>query len=276
MTAKGLVKVFKFAPKQTIGLLVPEVGDWSVECTGDVEIPANINFILVPNSVVFGQGFWMDGFVVDDLWGIKFDPKVVTGLNWTDGNIESIAHLSGLVLLNVGNTEVSGTSIRSISKLSGLRKLDVAQSRITGQDLARLANLNSLTSLIAGRTEYMSDFLSTVDKGQLKLERLNLRMCNLSDGDLEQIAKIKTLRALMLDENPVTEAGIKYLVELPHLQILQLSRTDLGPGAVDVLCRIKSLTVLTLPHQCAGADTMQKFKDRLPQCRVTTAPVPNF
>ena len=81
----------------------------------------------------------------------------------------------------------------------------------------------------------------------LKVELLGLVNANITDEGLKEIAKIKTLKSLVLNKNKkITDSGIASLKKLPNLEVLSISKTKVTNIGLEQIAQIKTLKCLDL------------------------------
>lgn len=104
-----------------------------------------------------------------------------------------------------------------------------AFSDATIEKVQRLKNLKSLAVRGPNVTEQGLEQLRKLPK----LEAFDLGSPNrISDQGLQTLAKIKTLREIVIELNPaMTRAGFKSLAGLPHLETLMIGKGDTIPAA---------------------------------------------
>ncbi|MDA1049906.1 MAG: hypothetical protein O3C40_05435 [Planctomycetota bacterium] len=185
--------------------------------------------------------------------------------DFTNAGLAHVGQLTNLESLLLGSGyRVSDDGIRPLSNLTKLKTLVLTPNGITGACLTHLANLTSLESLTLPARVADEDFrhlnnlkslrvLSLVgsksspeftgaglkhlpDLPQLK--ELSMENSGLDDTGLEQITRFKGVTRLSIGLTKVTEAGFKYLTELPDLE-----RVDIGRGSQ---LSVESIARLTL------------------------------
>lgn len=81
----------------------------------------------------------------------------------------------------------------------------------------------------------------------LKVELLGLVGSKITDDGLKELAKIKSLKSLVLNENKkITDSGIANLKEIPDLEILSISETRITNIGLEQIAKIKTLKCLDL------------------------------
>ncbi|HZU38939.1 MAG TPA: hypothetical protein VFA18_23635, partial [Gemmataceae bacterium] len=120
----------------------------------------------------------------------------ITG-KFTDDDLAPLAHLKGVVWLNLSGLNVTDASLSRIKDLTGLTRLHLEKTKITDQGLANL-------------------------KGLVNLEYLNLYGTAVTDKGLANLEGMKKLKHLYLWQTKVTDAGVARLKKaLPGVQIVR-------------------------------------------------------
>jgi hypothetical protein len=77
---------------------------------------------------------------------------------------------------------------------------------------------------------------------------LDLHGRKVTDGDLKELARLKTLRYMRLNDTPVTSAGLTHLSGLSDLQAVDLGGTQVSDAGLKELAGLKNLQVLLLDN----------------------------
>ena len=120
--------------------------------------------------------------------------------------LENVAKLPHLVRLKAGGPDVTNAGLEKIQGLKKLRVLDLDQA---GVDDAGM--------------KYLVD---------LPLVDINLKLTNIQDEGLKDLAKIKTLKQLKLIKTKVTNAGIAHVKGMENLEGIDLQDVN----TVDSAC----------------------------------------
>lgn len=78
------------------------------------------------------------------------------------------------------------------------------------------------------------------------LRRLDLSHCSIRDVQLRQIATLRWLEWLVLDDTPIGDEGVANLGAMPSLSFLNLSRTKISDAAVEHFLSMRRLDTLFL------------------------------
>ncbi len=135
--------------------------------------------------------------------------------------LEPISHLTGLQILCLHKTGVTGKGMEYLKKLRSLRALELDEDRIGVSGLAALKDLPAL--------EYLD--LNT----------------DVTDAGLKQVAQLRNLRWLRIRTGRMHGLGLAELANLPHLERLCLWGTtglsDWHIRYLEGLTQLKSLTL---------------------------------
>lgn len=169
----------------------------------------------------------------------------IVGTRITDAGISRITAFTNLTYLRLGkNHSLTGRTLALLSPLKNLRKLYLWETGIRGEDLGMLAAFPRLTDLsvaklIRGRgMEHLAALpgLRFLDAGNndisnedlrhllpmKQLRFLNLSWCTIDDGAVPQLAQLRGLTMLFLNETRITPAGIARLqAALPGCRIFK-------------------------------------------------------
>jgi hypothetical protein len=245
-SANTVTKVLHFPAERHIGWLFVEAGrdlssplgldpervalegnwDFVGLAQGDVTVPANRNIQL---TIHLGSG-------PEDLSCLaKLGPSDLYKLNIQSSTrrssancprLESISHLTGLQVLSLGNTGVTGGQMSSLKSLSSLRGIQLIREMSFGG--AGLAALKEFPAL-----EYLDCYTNTTDAelqhiSQLaNLKWLRLRMGRIGGPGLVELAKIPYLERLALwGDKGLSDRHVRYLEGLRHLKSLTLWGSD--------------------------------------------------
>jgi hypothetical protein len=124
------------------------------------------------------------------------------GLMLTDVNIDSIAALTQLEVLNMGGAIVSDVGMKALEPMVNLHTIDLSRMEITAQGLEPLTKWP-------------------------KLRRLNLWQCaRIDDKAAQYLLQIRSLETLDLGDTAVTDAILDHLEGMKQLKTLFVG----GPG----------------------------------------------
>ena len=224
------------------------------------------------------------------------------GLNFLDisrGEIsdEGLSHLEKLTKLTYlnlsGNTLISDKGLVKLQKLSQLKFLSLMDTHFQGNGFQYLKNCKQLQTLLLSGSGVSDDVLAYV--AQLPtLRRLILWYTEVADPGIAYLRKHPSLMAIDLSgADYLTNRGIEYLTEIPHLQYLRFSSSSLlddgcansfakmknlkslylegvriSDAAVPQLKKMTNLEVLSVKGTMVTAEGLQELQQALPECEV--------
>jgi hypothetical protein len=135
----------------------------------------------------------MGGQVMVDSQGEVYAVKL-SGTRVTDKQLEPLARMKNLRLLNLDDTGITDAGLVHVKDLVGLKVLTLCRTRISDSGLVHLANLK-------------------------ELERLRLNDTDTSDAGLEHLKSLKSLKKFQVPRTRITPNGIANLKkEIPGLE----------------------------------------------------------
>jgi len=176
-------------------------------------------------------------------------------LKWnpvTDVSLQIIAGLQNLTHLDLGECHgMTETGILALTQLKELQVLDLERTMVSVESLSDLIHLTHLTSL-------------------------SLRSCSeINDLCLILLTELHWLRELNLGKlNNITDAGVRHLIRLQHLQILDLAYCTRLDGSwihgVAPFDRCWSLKQLKLADCCNWVtnEVLADISNRMPDLKV--------
>lgn len=103
------------------------------------------------------------------------------------------------------------------------------------------------------------------------LAHLSIVDCEFSNAGLKHLAELD-LVSLNLHHTRVTDAGMKHLLGMKKLSILNVNAEGVTDAGLMKLAKIKTLTSVTVRRSARVTDAgIAKLKKALPKCRVERA-----
>jgi Ran GTPase-activating protein (RanGAP) involved in mRNA processing and transport len=179
------------------------------------------------------------------------------------------AALRNLERLDLAGNEIGGAGIRALlesSYLTGVRVLNLSDNDIDGRDAEEFARASGMAAL-----EYLDlsengigdsglTHLARARRSLLKLSRLDLRACEITEPGVAALAKsplLQNLRSLTLGQNALGPRSAERLAAAPmRLEFLDLADADLGDRGVRHLAQsagLGRLAVLNLARNGLGS-----------------------
>ncbi len=133
--------------------------------------------------------------------------------------------------------------------------ITIQDSPITDRGLEYLSHQKLLRSL------YIDDCHNFTKQGLLYLASspvtyLTLRNCSINDAYLQEAGKIRTIKELRLDRNDITSGGIKYLTQLPKLELISLGATKIKGKDYLSLRSLKHLKIIDFERCHVSAEDL--------------------
>lgn len=227
--------------------------DWEylAEAQGDVAIPAGKWVGLT----IERREAWSDlsplrDLQPDDLYQLSIHGSYTGGAKPGDACMQYVAHLTGLRVLDLDLTNVTGTGMKWIAGLRNLRRLTLPD-RMDDAGLAHVATLPALTGLYFRENRVTNAGLKHL-AGLQTLEELTLSGGLITDDGLVHLSQLPRLRYLLLRGDGFSDAGFVRLQSIPSLRILHLGHlpqtTDAGLAHLSKLANVEDLTFHWSPN----------------------------
>ncbi len=127
----------------------------------------------------------------------------------SDSQLAYVGQITSLIDLNLQETPITDTGLEHLSGLANVETLYLDGTGITSAGLPALAKLSSLKVLGLGNTKVSGNYEALTQLDQLL--RLIVMGLELSDEDVDAIARIPNLNAIDLGGAKVSETGMKKL-----------------------------------------------------------------
>jgi Leucine-rich repeat (LRR) protein len=131
------------------------------------------------------------------------------GLMLTDVNIESIAALTQLEVLNMGGAIVSDVGMRALEPLVNLHTIDLSRMEITAQGLEPLTKWPKLRRLNLWQAARIDDKAASYLLRMKGLEVLDLGDTAVTDALLDQLEGMKQLKTLFVGGPKITPERVE-------------------------------------------------------------------
>lgn len=163
------------------------------------------------------------------------------------GRLEGFATSHTLEVFR-GNQGLSEADLVEIATSPSLRELSARGGDLTARAFEALLPLVHLESLNLEGTQF-DDSMAARLHARASLRRLHVGHTALTREGLQHIARLRQLRSLDIWANPIVEADIDLLAELPQLECLSLGQTTANPAlppfdARTLLPRLQAIAAL--------------------------------
>jgi serine/threonine protein kinase len=158
------------------------------------------------------------------------------------GDFHKIAALNNLEWLSLSITPIADEQLKGLVHLP-LKFLDISRcQRLTGEGFRAASRIPTLRSLHAEQLELAPEDLSQINP---QMNDLRLKSCQLNDECAKQLARVKSLTRVTLQNNQLTSASLKYFRSLPRLYYLDLQdNRKLTEADIDALIQAMPDTVI--------------------------------
>jgi len=207
----------------------------------------------------------------------------------TDAGVEKLTHLPKLEVLDVSYTAVrsnsltllsrckllktlglNGCDLRSINSTSippSLRDLSLREAAGVDDSFVLKANLSGMTHFNVSKTKVTGKSIPVLAKNG-NFTFLGLSALGLSDKDVRPLSGMRQIKTLILDGNPLTSDGIRFVRGLAFLHGLSLNSTNVDDSSIATLKNCKALRFLSLAYTKISRQGLESLRKSLPNCRI--------
>jgi Leucine-rich repeat (LRR) protein len=204
-----------------------------------------------------------------------------------DWAIRHLAALPELRALSLARTKITGTGVQRLNSAKKLRSLSIAYcpAKVGRNEIKTLGNIG-VRILLAPGVKVDDDGIAQLSKNR-NIVTLDISDTNLREGQIEELAKIETLKHLICDTGTfgekaarafskrtklesllihgtiISDKGLESLSKLPLRRLFIWHGGRLTGKAMSIISRMKNLSEL----QLRGASIDNKGLGQLCQCR---------
>ena len=216
------------------------------QAIGTVLVPETWRLVFRANLALVNEPILFDGFGENDLYALKLDnipmQEFLPDLNWSSVQMTHVAKLTGLRRFECNEADIDGKFIASLNKLPGLEGVIFQGLKRDASILTTLERLPVLEDLRMTQAINARAVINKLVSSKAKVRRLDLGRCNLTDDDMEKIAKLKNLQWLDIADNEnVGDRGLEAICSIKTLNDLVVDRTKITSGGFS---KIENLTEL--------------------------------
>ena len=191
-----------------------------------------------------------------------------------DATLTHVARLTKLKHLNLASTLISDNGFAPLTGLSALEELNIAGMELDGSCLQALGSKGArapLRVVNAGNSKFgYQGFVHLKDFSAL--EELRANSANVTDGSMDGLKPVKSLKILSLTGNQITDAGIAAISGMQPLEELHLrDNAGIGDRCITRLLRLKNLKNVDLQNTSVTGAGAQKLKKAVPDCTIQIA-----
>jgi Leucine-rich repeat (LRR) protein len=189
---------------------------------------------------------------------------------------EALVHLKGfrsLRVLGIGESTLSEKSARLIAELPGLQTLNLSEVKVSPEAALALCECRSLQSFSWCPDSPLSpEFMRAL--ARLPLVKLSLWGNNITDAEVDCLAKHPTLKIVSIPEAKISDRSLATLASLPCLQFLDILRCErLSPQGLLALKQAETLEFLWMDLEGSDAEMEEigkELRKALPRLEVTS------
>ena len=176
------------------------------------------------------------------------------GTKITDKTLEMLATVPTLESLDIGFAEITDVGLDHLSVLPNLRELTIGGNKLTDLGVQMLRQLSQLTHLDLGGSQRTDSGLWSV---------------TITDGGMDSVATLSTLKELRLNGTAVSGRGLERLKGLQTLERLHLQGCKrIGDSAVPVISAMTKLRLLDVKDTALTPEGIAQLRKTLPQAQV--------
>jgi len=237
------------------------------EARGNVKIPVGKRVRLQISSPDAWQDLSPLKFLrPDDLYRLDIYGSFTGGPRPDDRCMQHIAALTGLKVLELRYTDITGRGIKAIEGLESLERLTLPE-RIDNAGMVQVAKLKSLKGLYWNENRVTNRGLRHLIE-LTSLEELALGGDHIGNSGLVHVAKLPHLRYLMLWGKNFTDDGMVCLQNFPSLKILHLGGLrNITDAGLEHLSHISRLEIISFYWNENITDRGMAHLKRLPALR---------
>ena len=193
------------------------------------------------------------------------DSQVSTQGFLSDELLALLKDVPGPIVVNVAGTRVSDAGLEPLQSLNVVGLNLELCARVSDAGLKHVQHFKSLRTLILTGTSITHVGLQHLVANE-NLLALDLELCDgITDAACEPLSQMKQLKSLVLkksgfEKQRISDAGLKNLQDLAHLEVLNLygnAVTDAGLTHVQPLKKLRDLNLSLLPITDAGLKHLQ-------------------
>ena len=156
------------------------------------------------------------------------------GKNFTDEALANVAGLTKLRWLRLGGSRVTDRGLAHLKDMKRLEHLELGDTQVTDAGLAYLEPLTSLKEV--GLPDRITDEGATHLSRVASLERIRSNFYHLSDDGVRQLSKLDKLQGLNLGGNTITNASFAELAKMKGLKTLSMQDCDISDAGLIEYC----------------------------------------
>jgi hypothetical protein len=187
---------------------------------------------------------------------------VAEGTQLNDDDLEHLAGLPHLRVLDLGGQPISDAGVSAIAACRSLRNLYLAGTKITDQGFAQLGQLSQLEVLSVAKSGVTGKGLQAIGPLE-RLSVLSMGSCAVRDDDLRQLVKFPGLEVLALPQSEITDAGLEHVGQVVRLRVLNLDGTAVTGSGFRHLYDLTELRMLYVRECPVETEHINRLDDHV-------------
>lgn len=210
--------------------------------------------------------------VISDLSFLKnVNPKPIAAVRFRmqevpDSQFHHLAHLTELESLDADSTDLSDSGLIGMSSLRHMKYLRASRAQIRGDGLSSLKGWDELIALRLAYNDLKPGCLKKLPR--LKgLKKIELDSTGVGDSDLFDLKGMPVLNEIQAARNSrITDKGMAALLEIPTLELLDLSFTSTTVKGLKTLSKLPNLRHMTVSFEKLKPLGVYELRRALPNC----------
>jgi len=248
--SSGARKVYEFPTYASIGRFTLAPDSEGADCRGLLTWKESRRPMFKTGEEILKAPKLFLRFKHDDFSGLIFTEPLDINQRWTLDKLQYICHMKELITVDLNKCNFDGSILPLLESFPYLMELKISSTDITGSDLARSALMLRLNKLDAIYTRNISAFCKkAAELGEkCHMRELNLESSEVSDEDLKNLSRIKSLHFLNVRHGNIKGPGLLQLAENSNLDILVLDFNPIESEYLSCFARFKKLKSLSLKN----------------------------
>jgi serine/threonine protein kinase len=185
---------------------------------------------------------------------------------------EIIGKMTSLKHLSLDKNHMGG-GVRFLTGLTKLDILDLDDFHVRNEDIHSISMIPSITQLSMSKGEFDNEALQDLARLH-KLTYLSMDNCHLigsPTGALQPLERLPLIQ-VRLSEAAVSDADAECLANIPTLESVCASRTNITARGITALSKLKHVKHLEISTKLLGTAELKEFERLHPNCEVKDFP----
>lgn len=179
-------------------------------------------------------------------------------------NFHTFLDRTVIIRVNMTGEKIGDEQLQKVAGLPNIDVLDLEDSHVTNASLPLISGLKSLTQVRLVNTKVSE--IGTLASMPL-LNNLAMAYSDVRENNFSPLKEFPKLRVLGAGGLQVTDAGVQILAECPHLEELSIAGAKLTSTGLNPLIQKKNLKYLSVKDAIYDPANLQALKAALPDCK---------